>query len=332
MTKVHTATCSAAEPVRILERFPLTYLAGANIVLDRPAHVRAASGVCWLQGKLAIIQDDAAFVALVSPGDLQVEAVALPMLHGMRQFDKSRGNKKHKRDLEACFSAVIDGTPHLFALGSGSSPEREFVMRVKAMPGGYGVDQIEARALYARLRAQLDFAGSELNLEGAALRGDHLVLFQRGNGAPSGMLKPKNATAQLHFAELLRYLNDTSTTPPEPMGVIEHDLGTIEDVRLTFTDASPGPAHTLLFVASAEASPNAVDDGIVVGSVLGTMDADGHCSVAPLVDELGQPCRDKVEGVVLDEQDPSQVWLVVDPDDHETPGSLLRAKLTAAFV
>jgi len=317
--------------VHIVQRTPLVYQDGPSAALDRPAHVRAASGVCWLHGKLAIIQDDAAFLALVDPAGLSVRSVALPMLHGMRQFDKSRGNKRHKRDLEACFGVEVDGVPHVFALGSGSSPEREFVIRVRLLPSGYFVDQLEARSLYATLRNNLSFAGSELNVEGAALRGDALVLLQRGNGAKTRDLLPKDASGVLSFAHFLAYLDDTTQPAPTLTEIIEHDLGAIDGVRLTFTDATATTDGTLLFVASAEASPNAVDDGAVVGSVLGIMRRDGTCEVAPLLDEHGEPCRDKVEGVVLDPLDPTHAFLVVDPDDHEKPGLLLKTELAGAW-
>src|SRR5687768_17520776 len=50
---------------RIIRRDPLTYRDGADERIDRPAHVRAASGLAWLGDRLAIIQDDASFIALI---------------------------------------------------------------------------------------------------------------------------------------------------------------------------------------------------------------------------------------------------------------------------
>jgi hypothetical protein len=55
---------------RVLSRTALVYDAGADAKSDRPAHVRAGSGCCFVdipgQGRrLAVVQDDAAFVALV---------------------------------------------------------------------------------------------------------------------------------------------------------------------------------------------------------------------------------------------------------------------------
>ncbi len=42
------------------------YRQGANAAEDRPAHVRAGSSVNRFANKLAVVQDDANFVALIS--------------------------------------------------------------------------------------------------------------------------------------------------------------------------------------------------------------------------------------------------------------------------
>lgn len=88
---------------RILRTTPLRYAEGADPALDRPAHVRAASAVARVGGRLAIVQDDANFVALVDPATGLAEAVTLPAGEGgLRQFDDLRGNKRFKLDLESC--------------------------------------------------------------------------------------------------------------------------------------------------------------------------------------------------------------------------------------
>ncbi len=45
------------------------------------------------------------------------------------------------------------------------------------------VELVEASSLYAMLRAERRFSGSEMNMEGAALVGNVVRLFNRGNGA-----------------------------------------------------------------------------------------------------------------------------------------------------
>ncbi|MGZ3477188.1 MAG: hypothetical protein ACXWUG_26785, partial [Polyangiales bacterium] len=51
--------------VVIRGRRELRYGLGADPSIDRPAHVRAASAVVRMGTRLAIVQDDASFLALV---------------------------------------------------------------------------------------------------------------------------------------------------------------------------------------------------------------------------------------------------------------------------
>ncbi len=60
---------------RIVRKVPLVYAAGADPALDRPAHVRAGSGLAWIGGVLAVMQDDANFIALADPVTGLVAAV-----------------------------------------------------------------------------------------------------------------------------------------------------------------------------------------------------------------------------------------------------------------
>jgi hypothetical protein len=62
----------------VVERRPLWYCAGADAALDRPAHVRAGSSLAWLEGRLAVLQDDANFLALVDPRTGGVDSISLP--------------------------------------------------------------------------------------------------------------------------------------------------------------------------------------------------------------------------------------------------------------
>ena len=214
---------------QVIARTALLYRDGAHPNLDRPAHVRAGSALARLDSAtLAVVQDDASFVAIlrgVGTADLVVEDVPLPSSGGVRQFDEGRGNKKAKLDLEACL-ALHDGAL-LIAFGSGSSPERE------------------------------------LNVEGAALAGDDVLFLQRGNGAPFDERLPVDASARVDRAQLVAYLlalvhGDAAPCPPL-RDVVGWDLGHVgaNDTRLTFTDAVAARGTWTAFLACAENSPDA---------------------------------------------------------------------------
>jgi len=305
---------------RVVGRRALRYSAGADPGADRPAHVRSGSGLAWAGARLAVVQDDAAFLALVDPSTWEVEAVALPRgPGGLRQFDDVRGNKRHKLDLEAILS-LEDG--RLVAFGSGSSPARERVVVVDPRsPGDARVRVVGAPALYAALRADPRFSGSELNVEGAVLLPDRLLLLQRGNGAPRGEQAPCDAVGVLDRAVLEALVAGHEAGSPRLRAVTRYVLGTARGVRLGFTDAAPLPGGGFAFLAAAEASPDAVRDGEVVGTALGVVTDDG-ARIGALVDEAGAPLLDKVEGLALDPREPGRAWVVVDADDPHRASEL----------
>ncbi len=316
----------------VVARHALLYGTGADEALDMPAYVRAASSIVRIGTMLAIVQDDANFIALLDPDARQVLAVVLPAGHeGRRQFDDLRGTKRYKLDLEAC--TVIDGRagPRLLAFGSGSTGAREHIVTVDdAMGDAPLIRLIDASSLYDGLRAATDFAGSELNIEGATIVGDALRLFQRGNGAPRGLLQPVDATCDLSLAELIAYLADPDREPPAPTGIIQYELGSVGGCRLTFTDATRAPGG-LLYAASAEASPDAVSDGPVAGSALGMLTEHAPPRWTLLRDVEGNLFGGKVEGATLDGDDPRKLYVVVDSDDPLLPGELCVVRLSGPW-
>jgi hypothetical protein len=323
---------------RVVRRVAMRYRDGADAALDRPAHVRAASGLAWVGGRLAVIQDDANFVALVDPETGEADAVTLPAgPGGLRRFDDGRGNKDDKLDLEAVTSIEGPDGPFLVALGSGSAPHRECVVVLRGFDGpAVTVTLHRAPAFYARLRAASRFAGSELNVEGALHVGGRLRLFGRGNGAAHDGAEPVDATCEVAWADLLAHLErPESAPPPSPLHVVQYDLGLLDEVRLAFTDAASvrpdgAGARRVVFTAAAEASPDATRDGVVTGSALGVLEegADGGARWTPLLDVDGTPLRAKVEGLALALDDPRRAFVAVDHDDHDRPSELCEVALT----
>ncbi len=286
---------------RVVSRRPLVYTSAPE---GAPRHVRAASGLCRPGPWLVAVQDDCAWVALIDPASGEVRAV--PLAPGGGVYEKAL-----KPDFEACL-ADPDGV--VWAFGSGSRPTRERIAQIRETTHVF-----DASALYAALRDRADFAGSELNVEGAALLpGGTLRLFQRGNGAGAAV----DATADLDWAAVVAWLEGRGGVPA-PRAVTAYRLGALDGVRLTFTDAAVGPG-ALLFTAAAEASPDTYADGVVAGSALGVFDPDGDVRWAPLTDEAGRALAVKAEG--LEWQD-GGAWVVLDADDPDRPSELLRVEL-----
>lgn len=313
---------------RVVARTPLLYVDGDDAALDRPAHVRAGSALAHLGGRtFAVVQDDASFVAIVDVATKRATSIPLPSADGVRQFDDARGNKKKKLDLEA--SIVTNDGELLVAFGSGSSPLRERVVLVEGAAGDAPrVTIAHASALYASMRAATTFSGSELNIEGAAVDGDDVLFFQRGNGAPTKDLHPVDATARVDLKGLLAYLQDLSSPPPLLREIATYDLGKAGSTRLTFTDGVGLRGALSAFLACAEDCPDATRDGPVAGVAIGRIDdRAARCEIAMITDENGGPLLDKAEGLAFDGEDPRRAFVVVDKDDARIPSELLELRL-----
>lgn len=333
MTAVRTAVADPALSATITARIPLCYAEGPSSDLDRPAWVRSGSGLAWVPGGLAILQDDANFIGVYDPSTGRTRSIVLPAGEGgLRQFDDLRGNKRYKLDLEACV-AVGDGEGTvLLAFGSGSTARREHVVMVDRWEHELPrVRSVATPELYRSLRSEASFAGSELNIEGAVRLGNTLRLFSRGNGAPRDGRRPVNATCDLDLDVLRRYLQSPmGGVPPAPTNVVQYQLGAVGGVGLGFTDASVR-GGTIFYTATAEISPDATQDGPVVGSALGVIDADGTPRWAPLTGARGEDLAIKVEGVADAPGAETGLYIVLDGDDPGAASELCRVELTGPW-
>jgi hypothetical protein len=324
-----TATADPTLAAIVVAHSALYYAEGADPSTDRPAHVRAGSGLATVPGGIALVQDDANFIAVVRPGEGRARAIPLPAGEGgLRQFDARRGNKKYKLDLEACVAVDTDAGTLLLALGSGSKRRREYVVFVRGWEAQQpDVTVVHVPRLYESLRRERAFAGSELNVEGAIYLGDRLRLFGRGNGAVRDDVRPVNATCDLDWPSLLAHFDAPDRSPPPaPTTILRYELGTLGGVPLTFTDGAVWRG-SMLYSAAAEASPDATRDGRVTGSAIGVIDESGGARWTPLLDPSGAAFVGKVEGVAAADGAGDRVYAVVDADDPDAASILCTVEL-----
>lgn len=312
--------------VQILRATPMEYREGKNDDIDRPSHVRAASSIANFQEFLVVVQDDANFLALVEKDYHHVQSVPLPSgPQGQRVFSVERGNIEHKLDLEACAAVPEADGKHLVGMASGSDPSREWILyAVLDDTGNPDIDLIEANKLYSYLRDEKDFCGSGLNVEGAIFDGKHsLQLFQRGNSDPENGLQPVDAVARISWPDLEAHLeHPDENEPPEINDIVQYELGELEGIRLTFSDAEKVNGHTL-YSASAEASD---DSDHIAGSALGILDEDS-ARWAEVIDMDGSAFEGKIEGLVTAENNPHLVYFVIDDDQPDQASNIYKARL-----
>jgi len=288
--------------------------------VGRPDHLSAASGLVCIGGQAYVVADDELHLGLFDLGRngpgrlLQLFPGELP--------DDNAERKALKPDLETlALLPPMSGYPHgaLLALGSGSKKNRrKGVLLALDVGGTLGAapQLIALDALYRALESKVD----DLNIEGAFVNGDQLLLLQRGNKKSQ-----RNALIALPLVEILPLLRDPAASiKVRKRDIIQFDLGKIGDVPLTFTDGAPLPNGDFLFSAVAENTDDSYADGVCLGAAIGVAAPDG---AVKFLQPLLQPY--KVEGISARvDGDGIQMLLVTDADDPTVPASLLSARIS----
>lgn len=278
--------------------------------------ISAASGLVRAGNYLHVVSDDELQLASFLVGSDQPGRL-FNLLDGVLP-ETPAARKKEKPDFEILLALPPNAaSPHgaLLALGSGSRPNRRrgVVVALGADGNALASHVADLTPLFTPLDALL----KETNLEGAAIRGNEFLLFQRGNAGAA-----VNAIVAYPLDTMLKFLSDPTVVLPQPH-IRKVDLGVSKGVPLGFNDAAVLPDGRIVFVAAAEASSTAYDDGALSGAVVGLMDRTGAVlserSWSPLV---------KVEGITARlEGDSIHLYAVTDADNPEIATGLYEAVL-----
>lgn len=330
---------------RVLACTALAYDDGPNQTLDRPAFVRAASGLAAIGDQLAVLQDDAQFLGLWHPSG-SVTSLPLPPGPGdRRRFEERFHNRHLKFDLEAALSLADGEQEVLVGFGSGSIPERQRILLVlgrhKSEQGsgtgvarheseqgrGTGVALLDGAALYSELARAAADLGATLNLEGAAVQGGRLLLAHRGSGARHSAAD--SAVFTVDASEFLAWLRGSAAVPSVSK-LQRYDLGVEQGVPYGFSGLGEYDERAVLFTASAEDTASPLDDGAVLGSRIGVIE-EHVARWTPLVNSAGEPLSVKAESTLLKSGSPDRVWVVLDPDDPDAAAALCEVELRGAW-
>jgi hypothetical protein len=199
--------------------------------------------------------------------------------------------KPRKHDMEAMFTFLTDNGEMVVLLGSGSSKNRMHgrLMSVED-PAGYVV--IDLTRLYNGFIDQAGLDPDELNIEAAAIAGDHLYLFNRD----------KNKVARISIESFNAYMDDPSTDVN--MKIYGLHLPSIGGIKAGFSGATTTKDGTkIVFTASVENTSDWVQDGEVLGSLVGFIPVselkDGYEPNCITLHDKGEPVLLKVESLVV---------------------------------
>jgi hypothetical protein len=285
----------------------------------RMRHIASASGVVRRGDFIYVIGDDQLQLGVFRMSAPEPGECVRVLDGGLPLDDDERSDAKP--DLEAL--TVLPPFPGhaygaLLGLGSGSGAERDrgFAWALNADGSLRGeVRHLDLSPLFERLRDSIE----ALNIEGACVMGERLWLLHRGNRGGT-----TNVVAELSLERVMdSILGDARIDPGELAALRSYDLGSLDDVELTFSDATPLGGDLLVFTASAEADDRSGEDGSIRGSVVGTIGLDGQVRRLRTIDR-----RYKVEGVHASIDTGVMDFLFVcDQDDPEAASPLLSAAM-----
>lgn len=289
----------------------------------RAAHLSAASGLVRVNDLLYVIADDEYQLGMFSatthePGTL------LRLRDGLLPDAKAQ-RKVVKPDLEALLRVPADGNfPHgaLLALGSGSRPSRMtgYLLTLDAAGRSVGLRAIDCTELYDAVSNAL---GVAINIEGAVLSGNRLRLLQRGNKHDR-----RSAIVDVDFVAQASLPMAIARRDPRVLTVRWFDLGDVDGIPLSFSDATALPDGCLLFTAIAEDTRDNYADGRCAGAAIGIIDLN-HELVT--LQNLSTPLKiegvESVPPVAMSSVDAIDLLLVTDADDPHIAASLYGARL-----
>lgn len=275
--------------------------------------VHAASGLIKLGNNFYMIADDQLSLAVFTL-DTTDSIQFAKLVEGVLPEDH-RERKKIKPDWESlvCLRS-LNNMDEILVLPSGSKPNRTVGVLAKINASDLqSVKKIDFSVLYAHLEKTFP----DLNIEGAVVAGSVLKIFQRGNGSSR-----QNAIIDLDLKGLIADLESTGIISADHLLKTTHyDLGTLESVALSFTDAC-FCNDQLFFIAAAEASDSTYDDGKYIGAVLGCINQSGE-----IIFQKELLCEQKPEGLWVEVNADSNtesyfIYVVTDADDSEIKSSL----------
>ena len=277
------------------------YLNTAEPLASGHPFLSAASGLVQIGETLCVVGDDEQHLALFNQHD-DGPGRLIRLLPG----DLPRKKKKRKAvkpDFEILFQLPDSGL--LCAMGSGSTPQRVRGAIIDIDAGG--VTLLDLQPLFAALAPLV----AEINLEGAVVRGDRLLLFNRGN-----MANPETCIFETALNAVTGY------EPAQVVLVKTLALPMIDGVPLTVTDACSLEDGHILLSAVAEVTDDSYADGDIVGAAIILLDT--RLDVVR-VEPLEPIC--KIEGISARRTEAGvELLCVSDGDDPDAPSSLYSAQ------
>ncbi|RNL78053.1 hypothetical protein ED312_19835 [Sinomicrobium pectinilyticum] len=281
--------------------------------------VPSASGTAVTEDQVYIAGDNSPWLFRFSRKYEPISRISV-----FRYIRLSKGEIIPKRD-KPDFEAMEIINNKIFLFGSGAlSPQRDIMVQVDT-ENRNKVSTFSLKPFYDMIRDRHIPEGGELNIEAVAAPENRICFFLRG----------ENKVLEYPVSGFFGFLENKGAYPEPNVYVLE--LPSIDGIKSGFSGATAIPGQDkIIFTASVENTPNAIDDGEILGSFTGIIDCtklkDSYqpaCVLLSEGDKANTPLKIKVESVsVLDSTSPRNIKvLFVTDNDTGRDSELLEALL-----
>lgn len=278
------------------------------------AGVPSASGMAQIDGQIYVVGDNSPWLFRLGE-DYQVADRTLLF----SEFNMEIIPKKIKPDLESITELISDSKRELLIFGSGSKTPHRDVLLLLDLDNPGNVRTHSLAAFYQSVKTSSSLSDSSLNIEGSAIVGDDLFLFNREG----------NLVLHFSLAAFLESL-ESGVEYPAPK-VYPLTLPSLDGFPAQISGASPvAGTEQIVFTASVENRSNTIDDGEIYGSYVGILSLDqlaqGHQPPCRLLEDGGTGLPLKVESLVtLPTSKPGVIDLLLVTDSDGAESEVLRA-------
>jgi hypothetical protein len=277
--------------------------------------IPSGSGMDINKDSLFIIGDDAGSIYQLSLKNHLYKKMPLPAATPERY----RFEKEGKPDYESAAIIGYRGGHYLFAFGSGSkSPERDSLLIVD-LDAGRVDTVISIKPFYDHLVRLGNMKVTDLNMEGAAVVRDKLMLLNRGNN-------------MIFSFDAEKFIESVLThSPPPAIHSFRAKLPSIDKFEARLSGAAAS-GDDLLFCASVEKTEDWTKDGPIAGSYVGLIDErKEHIKLtAKLTYPDGKIAVEKIESIAFLRKETNGDFTflaIADNDDGKTKLLEIKIKL-----
>ncbi|MBA6152486.1 DUF6929 family protein [Gelidibacter maritimus] len=275
--------------------------------------IPSASGIVKFKDGYYVIGDDSPYLFHLGKN---FDLVSKTPIFSSEKLEGTIIPKINKPDFEAM---EMISTTEILVFGSGSkSPERDVCVLIE-IGDEASYQEYDISLFYDHIREMDIMQGYELDIEALARVGDLLYLFNRG----------RNIIFSFSLREFLAYCKTKSSFPIPKTHLFS--LPKIKGLQAGFSGATSFQDQPyLIFTASVEDTPNAYDDGDILGSYLGIIKMkNGQLDNDHVFQQIPNPESPlKVESVIIDKViSDTETELVLVTDNDGAPSEILRLRM-----